>query len=86
MSRLDLPFFKCPTTRELRVLWRRYPEGHEVRTLILEIVRARQQFEEAEDLRQVIQSVWNEDTGGSHLVALYKLRVLLQGEVRRWDW
>ncbi|WP_175867847.1 hypothetical protein [Burkholderia diffusa] len=57
-----------------------------MRTLILEIVRARQQFEEAEDLRQVIQSVWNEDTGGSHLVALYKLRVLLQGEVRRWDW
>jgi len=66
-------------------MWHRYPEGHEVRTLILEIIRARQQFVEAESLRKTVQSVWNEDTGGSHLVALHKLRLLLQGEVRRWD-
>ncbi|MBY4725198.1 MULTISPECIES: hypothetical protein [Burkholderia] len=86
MPRLDLPFFNCPTTRELRAMWRRYPEGHEVRMLILEIVRAREQFKEAESLRQTVQSVWTEDTGGSHLVALHKLRLLLQDEVRRWDW
>lgn len=86
MPRLKLPLFQCPTTKELRAIWRRYPDGHEVHRLILEIVRARQQFEEAEDLRKIVQSVWSEDTGGSHLVALYKLRMLLQGEVRRWDW
>ncbi len=86
MHRKELPAFNCPTTRELRAIWQRYPEGHEVRTLILEIVRARKQFEEAESLRQTVQSVWDKDTGGSHLVALYKLRRLLQDEVRRWDW
>ncbi|GBH24579.1 hypothetical protein BvRS1_16280 [Burkholderia vietnamiensis] len=57
-----------------------------MRALVLEIVRARKQFEEAESLRQSVQKVWNEDTGGAHLVALYKLRRLLQDEVRRWDW
>ncbi len=66
-------------------MWCRYPEGHEVRTLILEIIRARQRFAEAESLRQTVQSVWNEDTGGRHLVALYKLRLLLQGELHRGD-
>lgn len=66
-------------------MWRRYPEGHEVRTLILEIIRARQQFAEAESLRKSVQSVWNDETGGSHLVALYQLRLLLQGEVSRWE-
>lgn len=86
MPHLVLPPFNCPTTQELRAIWRRHPEGHEVRTLVLEIIRARQQFEEAESLRQTIQKVWNEDTGGAHLVALYKLRRLLQDEVRRWDW
>ncbi|MBR8221320.1 hypothetical protein KDW50_06965 [Burkholderia ambifaria] len=66
-------------------MWRRYPEGHEVRTLILEIIHARQQFAEAESLRKTVQSVWSENTGGSHLVALHKLRLLLQGEVSRWE-
>lgn len=66
-------------------MWRRYPEGHEVRTLILEIIRARQQFTAAESLRKSVQSVWNEETGGSHLVALHQLRLLLQGEVHRYD-
>lgn len=38
---------------------------------------------EAEEYRQIVQTVWNEDTGGAHLVALYKLRRLLQDEERR---
>lgn len=86
MPTKDLPHFTCPTAQQLRAIWQRYPEGHEVRTLVLEIVRARKQFEEAEALRKTVQSVWNEDTGGSHLVALHKLRLLLQEEIRRWDW
>ncbi|HDR9511107.1 TPA: hypothetical protein QDC03_006300 [Burkholderia cepacia] len=51
--------------------------------MIIEVVRLRRQIEEVEYYRQCIQRVWNEDTGGSHLVALYKLRVLLQDELRR---
>lgn len=86
MPHKELPTFNCPTTHELRAIWQRYPKGHEVRALVLEIVRARKQFEEAESLRQTVQKVWDEDTGGAHLVALYKLRRLLQDEVRRWDW
>lgn len=78
-----LPSIQSPTRHELRLIWRQYPDGHEVRRLIIEIVRMRQVIREAEELRQIVQSVWNEDTGGSHLVALYKLRRLLQDEVRR---
>lgn len=62
-------------------MWRRYPAGHEVRRLILEIARCRNRFDEAEDLRKTVQSVWNEDVG-SHLVALHKLRLILQDEAR----
>ena len=53
-----------------------------MRILIIEIVRMRQVLDEAEQYRQIVQTVWNEDTGGAHLVALYKLRRLLQDEVR----
>ncbi len=81
MLRQPLPSFQSPTNRELREIWRRYPDGHEVRRLILEIARCRKQFAKAEDLRKRVQAVWNEDVGG-HLVALYKLRLVLQDEAR----
>ncbi|AYQ38352.1 hypothetical protein QZM64_18850 [Burkholderia cepacia] len=81
MLRQPLPSFQSPTNRELREMWRRYPDGHEVRRLILEIARCRHQFRDAEDLRQTVQKVWSEDVGG-HLVALYKLRLILQDEAR----
>ncbi|MBR8434705.1 hypothetical protein KDW37_28490 [Burkholderia cenocepacia] len=65
-------------------MWCRYPAGHEVRRLILEIARCRKQFEEAEDLRKTVQKVWSEDVGG-HLVALHQLRLILQDEARLAD-
>ncbi|CAG9242888.1 hypothetical protein BDI4_1200006 [Burkholderia diffusa] len=65
-------------------MWRRYPAGHEVRRLILEIARCRRQFRDAENLRQTVQKVWSEDVGG-HLVALHKLRLILQDEARQAD-
>ena len=83
MPKPPLPSIQSPTARQLREIWRQYPDGHEVRTLIIEIVRMRQVIAEAEEHRQIVQTVWNEDTGGAHLVALYKLRRLLQDEVRR---
>jgi len=83
MPKPPLPSIQSPTPHQLREIWRKYPEGHEVRTLIIEIVRMRQVIREAEEYRQIVQSVWNEDTGGAHLVALYKLRLLLQEEMRR---
>ncbi|AOJ31430.1 hypothetical protein [Burkholderia metallica] len=81
MLRQPLPPFQSPTNCELREMWRRYPDGHEVRRLILEIARCRYQFRDAEDLRQTVQKVWSEDVGG-HLVALHKLRLILQDEAR----
>ncbi|MCA7945081.1 hypothetical protein [Burkholderia vietnamiensis] len=83
MPKPPLPSIQSPTARHLREIWRRYPDGHEVRTLIIEIVRMRKVIAEAEEYRQIVQTVWNEDTGGAHLVALYKLRRLLQDEERR---
>ncbi|WP_446902972.1 hypothetical protein [Burkholderia sp. YIM B11467] len=76
-----LPAFQSPSNHELREMWRRYPEDHEVRRLILEIVRCRLQFRDANDLRETVQKVWTEDVGG-HLVALYQLRLILQDEAR----
>ncbi|AJY07043.1 hypothetical protein SB768_08040 [Burkholderia sp. SIMBA_043] len=83
MPKPPLPSIQSPTARQLREIWRRYPEGHEVRTLIIEIVRMRQVLDEAEHYREIVEQVWKEDTGGSHLVALYKLRRLLQDEAGR---
>ncbi|MBN3822370.1 hypothetical protein G3O00_01900 [Burkholderia sp. Ac-20384] len=81
MLRQPLPAFQSPSNRELREMWRKYPDGHEVRRLVLEIARCRRQFRDAEELRVTVQKVWDEDAGG-HLVALYKLRLILQDEAR----
>jgi hypothetical protein len=81
MSRKKLPEFDSPTMDELREIWHRYPEGHEVRRLVLEIVRARRVIKDAEELRQIVQRVWSEDVGGDQ-VALYKLRLLLKDEAK----
>lgn len=82
MRRKRLPDFQSPANCELRDMWKRYPEGHEMRRLILEIARCRHVFREANDLRATVQKVWSEDVGG-HLVALHQLRLLLQEEARR---
>ncbi|MEB2558804.1 hypothetical protein [Burkholderia cenocepacia] len=84
MVRNSLPEITTPSTHELREIWRSHPNDNTVRRLIVEIVRLRRQIEDAESYRKCIQQVWNEDPGGSHLVALYKLRVLLQDELRRY--
>lgn len=81
MRHKALPEFVPPSNAELREMWRRYPDGHEVRRLILEIARCRQRFRDAEDLRKTVQQVWSEDVGG-HLVALHQLRLILQDEAR----
>lgn len=82
MLRKALPLFVPPSNAELREMWSRYPEGHEVRRLILEIARCRRTFQDADDLRKSVQKVWNEDVG-SNLVALHQLRLLLMDEVLR---
>lgn len=38
---------------------------------------------ESDGHRKAIAQAWNEETGGSHLVALYQLRLLLQRERER---
>lgn len=82
MSSRSFPQVASPSKRELRALWRQFPEGHVVRSLILEIVRQRRVVPEIERLRQSIQTVWSEEVGGN-LVALYQMRVLLAEEMRR---
>ncbi|RQS48328.1 hypothetical protein DID99_28355 [Burkholderia sp. Bp8986] len=65
MSSKQLPELTSPSLGELRDLWRRYPEGHDVRALIVEISRARKNVAEAEVYRRIVQKVWNEESGGS---------------------
>ena len=81
--RKRLPEVSSPTTEELRAIYRRYPEGHEVHRLVIDVIRARRQMSEIEHLRLLIEVAWNEETAGKHLVALYKLRLLVQDELRR---
>ncbi|TPQ35404.1 hypothetical protein C2U71_27440 [Burkholderia ubonensis] len=58
-----VPSIQSPAARQWREIWRRYSAGHEVRTLIIEIVRMRQVVAEVEEYRQIVHTVWNEDTG-----------------------
>jgi predicted RNA-binding Zn ribbon-like protein len=81
MSDFGLPSFPPFHIDELRELYARHAEP-EVRRLILEVERSRRVLAEVEYLRGVIDQAWQADVGG-HLVALYKLRLLLQQERER---
>ncbi|WP_176329075.1 hypothetical protein [Burkholderia vietnamiensis] len=83
MGRKPLPDIVSPSSAELRALWSRFRADREVRRLIIEIVRVRRLVADVEAHRKSIAKAWSEETGGSHLVALYQLRLLLQNEMRR---
>jgi len=82
MPRKQLPDFPSPTTRQLRELWRKYPEDTAVQRACMEIERMRQVFLEIESYRIVIERCWRQETRGQ-LVALEKMRTLIAGERSR---
>ncbi|WP_414446873.1 hypothetical protein AB4851_08825 [Burkholderia sp. 22PA0099] len=84
-GRKQLPDYLYPTMKEMRAAWRQYPEDHLIRRLILECVRTRRMFKDAEDHRRCIDKVWREDVGGE-IVAMYQLRILLNDGCRLSDW
>lgn len=63
----------------------RIAETKDIERLIIELVRVRRAIKEMEDLRQCVEKCWNEATQGSHLVALHKLRCMMQDEARRGE-
>jgi len=82
MRREPLPDFATPSTRQLRELWRKYPDDEAVRSACLEIERMRQVFVEIEAYRVVVARCWREETR-STLVGLEKLRMLMEAERSR---
>lgn len=80
-----LPVMDAVTHRQLRELWRRYRGNTDIERLIVELIRTRRSIREMEHLREIVQSCWNEVSNGSNLVALHKLRCLLQDEARRGE-
>lgn len=78
---MPLPDHPTPTINELRALWHRHRD-HDIRRLILEIQRLREVQEEIEYLRSVTERAWKSENLGT-LVALEKLRVLMQSERSR---
>jgi hypothetical protein len=82
MRRKPLPDFATPTTRQLRELWRKYPDDAAVHSACLEIERMRGVFMEIEAYRVVVERCWREETR-STLVGLEKLRMLMESERSR---
>jgi hypothetical protein len=82
MPRKPLPDFTTPTTRQLRELWRKYPDDEMVHNACLEIERLRQVFKEIEAYRVVVERCWFEETR-STLVGLEKMRTMIEGERSR---
>lgn len=76
-----LPDFETVTTRELRELWRKHRDP-DVRRLILEVERGRRQMDEVDSLYRSINEAYGR-AGGGHLVALYRLKILLAEEKGR---
>jgi hypothetical protein len=74
----DLPDFIPPTAKEMRLLWRAYPDEN-VRRLMLEIERQRRILREVEYYRELIARVWSEEHPGT-MVGLEKLRILMTAE------
>ncbi|WP_175918297.1 hypothetical protein [Burkholderia pyrrocinia] len=81
----ELPDIDAVTHRELREFWRRYRGNKDIERLIVELIRTRRAIREMEGLRVIVQASWNELSNGSHLVALLKLRCLMQDEARRGE-
>jgi hypothetical protein len=75
---MSLPDFQPLWRRELRELWRKYPQD-DVRRLILEIMRSREVLADIDSMRASIDRAWKADVGGQ-LTGLERLRVLLQQE------
>ncbi|HDR9086404.1 TPA: hypothetical protein QDB10_002295 [Burkholderia vietnamiensis] len=81
--KMPLPVMDVVTHNELRAFWRRYRGNKDIERLIVELIRTRRAIRDMEELRQIVQESWNELSQGSHLVALYKLRCLMQDEATR---
>jgi hypothetical protein len=82
MRRKPLPDFITPTTRQLRELWRKYPDDEVLHSACLEIERMRQVFKDIEAYRVVVERCWHDETR-STLVGLEKLRMLMESERSR---
>jgi hypothetical protein len=78
---MPLPSYSTPTLQELRTFWRRY-RNEDIRRLILEVQHLRSVLDEVEYLRSITEKAWKEEDLGT-LVALEKLRVLMQSERSR---
>ncbi|AJY13407.1 hypothetical protein XM57_12800 [Burkholderia cepacia] len=74
---LPMPEFDAPTIRELRQLWRSN-EDPLVRRVILEVVHGRRTMKEIEGYAASIRAEY-----GNSLIAMRKLRILVQDELRR---
>jgi hypothetical protein len=82
MKRKQLPDFATPSTRQLRELWRKYPDDVAVHNACLEMERMREVFMQIEAYRVVVERCWQEETR-STLVGLEKLRMLMERERSR---
>lgn len=69
-------------SHELRLIWRRYNGRDADVLLVLEVQRFRDVASQAHALQQVIEKCWREE-GHGQLVALEKLRLLLNNERTR---
>lgn len=74
----ELPPFIPHTQAELRELWAIHSD-HDVRRLVLEVVRYRKVLEEVDQLYRTTHQAWR-DTNGGNLVALHLLQKLLDAE------
>lgn len=79
-SLADLP---PPSLAELVNVEHMYPDGHELRRLVAEIVRDRAQLREMDALRERVQQAWSREKHALRLVALCNLQALLGQECRR---
>lgn len=79
-SLVDLP---APALDELHQIAQQYPDGHELRRLVAEIVHARARLIEMDELRERVQQMWSRELHALRLVALCNLRALLSQERRR---
>lgn len=79
---MTLPNFASPSIEDLRSYWVAYRGNQDVQRLILETRRLQQAMTEVESLYTSIQAAWSDENLG-HLVALYKLRLLVLEERSR---
>lgn len=83
MSKKSLPeVFLAPTVKELRALWRKYPDDEALRRTLMEIERLRDVIDRIDATRESIERVWKEEDLGT-LASLHTLRILLGEEKRR---